>query len=94
MVRNGLGDRSTSQRLRNGGGVVSSNEMSTLTEIEEAAVRLSVSQLDELIRFLSARRSQMESDPERFDWLEQSENRLRETWDNDADEVFNELLSK
>ena len=27
-------------------------------------------------------------------WLAQSERRLREVWDNDADDVFNELLTR
>jgi predicted DNA-binding antitoxin AbrB/MazE fold protein len=31
-------------------------------------------------------------DPERAEWLAQSERRLREVWENDADDVFNELL--
>jgi len=33
-------------------------------------------------------------DPERPAWLAQSERRLREVWDNDADDVFNELLAR
>lgn len=33
-------------------------------------------------------------DPERAAWLAQSERRLREVWDNDADDVFNELLTQ
>ena len=33
-------------------------------------------------------------DPERSAWLRQSERRLREIWENDADDVFNELLSQ
>jgi predicted DNA-binding antitoxin AbrB/MazE fold protein len=33
-------------------------------------------------------------DPERTAWLAQSERRLREVWDNDADDVFNELLTR
>ena len=33
-------------------------------------------------------------DPERAAWLAQSERRLREVWDNDADDVFNELLTR
>jgi predicted DNA-binding antitoxin AbrB/MazE fold protein len=36
----------------------------------------------------------LESDPERSEWLAQSERRLRELWDNDADDVFNELLTR
>ena len=34
----------------------------------------------------------IEADPERAAWLAQSEGRLRETWENDADDVFNALL--
>lgn len=30
-------------------------------------------------------------DPERSAWLAQSERRLREVWENDADDVYNEL---
>jgi len=33
-------------------------------------------------------------DPDRAAWLAQSERCLREVWDNDADEVFNELLAR
>jgi len=33
-------------------------------------------------------------DPDRIAWLAQSERRLREFWDNDADDVFNELLTR
>jgi predicted DNA-binding antitoxin AbrB/MazE fold protein len=33
------------------------------------------------------------SDPERAAWLSQSERSLTATWANDADDVFNELLS-
>ena len=33
-------------------------------------------------------------DPERAAWLAQSERRLREAWDNEADDVFNELLTR
>jgi predicted DNA-binding antitoxin AbrB/MazE fold protein len=33
-------------------------------------------------------------DPDRSAWLTQSERRLRELWDNDADDVFNELLTR
>jgi len=36
----------------------------------------------------------IEDDPERAAWLAQSERRLREVWDNDADDVFNELLAR
>ncbi len=46
---------------------------------EHARVRLSVETLPD--------------DPERAAWLAQSERRLREAWDNDADDVFNELLT-
>ena len=46
---------------------------------EHARVRISVETMDE--------------DPERAAWLEQSACRLRETWDNDADDVFNALLT-
>jgi predicted DNA-binding antitoxin AbrB/MazE fold protein len=31
-------------------------------------------------------------DPDRAAWLAQSERRLREVWENDADDVFNGLL--
>jgi len=34
----------------------------------------------------------MEADPERAAWLAESERRLRETWENEADDVFNALL--
>lgn len=34
----------------------------------------------------------MDEDPERTAWLAESERRLRATWENDADEVFNALL--
>jgi hypothetical protein len=34
----------------------------------------------------------MDEDPERAAWLEQSASRLRETWENDAADVFNALL--
>ena len=34
----------------------------------------------------------MDEDPERAIWLAESERRLRETWENDADDVFNALL--
>ena len=34
------------------------------------------------------------ADPERAAWLAQSERRLREVWDNEADDVFNELLTR
>ena len=33
-------------------------------------------------------------DPERAAWLAQSERRLHEIWDNDADDVYNELLTR
>jgi predicted DNA-binding antitoxin AbrB/MazE fold protein len=33
------------------------------------------------------------NDPERAAWLAQSERRLRELWENDADDVFNKLLA-
>lgn len=36
----------------------------------------------------------IESDPEREAWLKLSEESLRKVWDNDADDVFNELLKK
>jgi predicted DNA-binding antitoxin AbrB/MazE fold protein len=36
----------------------------------------------------------LESDSERAAWLAQSERRLREVWENDADDVFNELLAQ
>ena len=36
----------------------------------------------------------IESDLERETWLKLSEEVLTETWDNDADDVFNELLKK
>ncbi len=36
----------------------------------------------------------MEEDTERQYWLGVSEAVLRETWENPADDVFNELLSK
>jgi predicted DNA-binding antitoxin AbrB/MazE fold protein len=35
-----------------------------------------------------------ENDIERAAWLAQSERRLREVWENDADEIFNELLAR
>ena len=31
---------------------------------------------------------------ERAAWLAQSERRLREVWDNEADDVYNELLAR
>ena len=34
----------------------------------------------------------MDTDPERAAWLAESERRLRETWENDDDDVFNALL--
>ena len=36
----------------------------------------------------------IESDAEREVWLKLSEASLRQTWGNDADDVFNELLKK
>ena len=36
----------------------------------------------------------IESDAERENWLKLSEEALTKTWDNDADDVFNELLKK
>ena len=36
----------------------------------------------------------LEPDVEQAEWLAQSERRLRETWENDADDVFNELLDR
>ena len=36
----------------------------------------------------------IESDPERQAWLKLSEESLQKVWDNDADDVFNELLKK
>ncbi len=33
-------------------------------------------------------------DAERENWLKLSETSLMQTWDNDADDVFNELLQK
>lgn len=36
----------------------------------------------------------IESDTERETWLKLSEETLTKTWDNDADNVFNELLKK
>ena len=36
----------------------------------------------------------IETDVERAVWLELSEQSLRQTWDNPADDVFNELLQK
>ena len=36
----------------------------------------------------------VESDLERADWLMLSEESLRKVWDNDADDIFNELLDK
>jgi len=32
--------------------------------------------------------------PERAAWLAQGERRLRSVWDNEADEVFNDLLTQ
>ena len=34
------------------------------------------------------------NDSEREAWLKLSEESLKKTWDNEADDVFNELLSK
>ena len=34
------------------------------------------------------------ADGERAEWLEASEAALRKIWDNDADDVFNELLPR
>jgi hypothetical protein len=36
----------------------------------------------------------IESDPDRDAWLKLSEESLTKVWDNDADDVFNELLKK
>ena len=36
----------------------------------------------------------IESDVEREAWLKLSEESLTKVWDNDADDVFNELLKK
>lgn len=36
----------------------------------------------------------IESDAERDAWLKLSEESLTKVWDNDADDVFNELLTK
>jgi predicted DNA-binding antitoxin AbrB/MazE fold protein len=36
----------------------------------------------------------LEGDNERVAWLAQSERRLREVWENEADDVFNELLAR
>ena len=36
----------------------------------------------------------LENDAERAAWLAQSERRLRAVWENDADDVFNELLAR
>jgi predicted DNA-binding antitoxin AbrB/MazE fold protein len=36
----------------------------------------------------------IESDLERETWLKLSEEALKKTWGNDADDVFNELLKK
>ncbi len=36
----------------------------------------------------------IEADLEREAWMKLSEEALRKTWDNDADDVFNELLKK
>ena len=47
---------------------------------EHAHVRISVQTMDE--------------DPERAAWLAESERRLRETWENDADDAYNALLTQ
>jgi len=36
----------------------------------------------------------LENDSERTEWLAQSKRRLREIWENEADDVFNELLTR
>jgi predicted DNA-binding antitoxin AbrB/MazE fold protein len=36
----------------------------------------------------------IETDAERAAWLKASEDSLMKTWDNDADDVFNELLDR
>lgn len=36
----------------------------------------------------------IESDVEREAWLKLSEESLKKVWDNDSDDVFNELLKK
>ena len=36
----------------------------------------------------------IDTDSERAAWLKLSEESLRKVWDNDADEVFNDLLKK
>jgi predicted DNA-binding antitoxin AbrB/MazE fold protein len=36
----------------------------------------------------------LENDLDRAAWLAQSERRLREIWENDADDIFNELLPR
>ena len=36
----------------------------------------------------------VESDLERAAWLKLSEESLKKVWDNDADDIFNELLEK
>ena len=36
----------------------------------------------------------MDEDPERAAWIEHSARRLRETWDNDADDAYNALLTQ
>jgi predicted DNA-binding antitoxin AbrB/MazE fold protein len=51
-----------------------------LTLPEHAHVRVSVETI--------------EIDAERAAWLAQSQRRLRETWENSADDVFNELLTR
>lgn len=36
----------------------------------------------------------VESDSERAAWLKLSEESLKKVWDNDVDDIFNELLEK
>lgn len=36
----------------------------------------------------------LSGDPERAAWLTQSARRLLEVWDNDADDILNELLTR
>jgi len=36
----------------------------------------------------------IDTDAERTAWLDLSEQSLKQTWDNPADDVFNELLTK
>ena len=35
-----------------------------------------------------------ETDAERAEWLEQSQRRLRDVWENDPDDAYNELLTQ